>query len=360
MKTQLFHWSLGLYLLVGIFYVLPPGGPQPADFFMAMIILTALSSGRIKIEPPDASFLLFICYSFLVAGVWSTILLDLSLYLGALYFSYNFLVYLIFQQHQIGAEKTAHSLLPFVLGALFTEVVLLFSFDSGTVREVGTFTNPNQLSYFGLCFTSMGLMISKYEQNVIAGVITLLMGWIISLLGLSKAAMVAMAFQTIIFGILLPSRRGLFFLLTTILAGFMLIFMGQEIAAALSRIDNLGVDHDDTLAGRGYDRIVNDVEHLFFGAGEGQYRRHDSIWRGEIHSSAGTILFSYGIPGTVLFLVFFTSIWRRNRIGFFTYIAPLLLYSLTHNGLRYTPFWICLALCSSLESSSGSGVKKKC
>lgn len=348
MKAELFYWSLGLYLIMGIFYALPAGGPQPADFFMVVILLAALSSGIMKVERPDTPFLLFVGYAFFVSSVWSAILGSMSLYLGAVYFSYNFLVYLVFQKYHMRAEQKGYSLLPFVMVALFIEVIYLVFLDSGSIRAIGTFTNPNQLSYFGLCFTSLGLLIATHEKKIVAGVLILVMGWIISLFGLSKAAMIAVAFQTVIFGILLEKRRGLFFVLGAIAAFIVYRYSEQQITTALVRIDTIGVDHDDSLAGRGYDRIVNDFQHLILGAGEGQYRRHSSVWGGEIHSSLGTILFCYGIPGSILFLAFLASVWRRNRIGFVIYILPLLLYSLTHNGLRYTPFWICLSVCAQL------------
>jgi hypothetical protein len=91
---------------------------------------------------------------------------------------------------------------------------------------------------------------------------------------------------------------------------------------------------------RGYDRIVNHPEFWFFGAGEGSFQRFESVLGGEIHSSWGTIFFSYGLIGTLLFLLFFLNVFKYKK-NFF-YFMPIFFYGLTHQGLRSTQFWILL------------------
>jgi len=347
-KLSLLDWTLGIYLILGIFYVFPPGGPQPADFLMIIIILITLSNRYFKIKNSDKPFFIFVGYTILVSAAWSMMLLDMRLYLGGLYFLYNLLVYLIFKRHQEHSLLRDNHLLFFVTVAIFLEASYLLFIETGHIRAIGTFTNPNQLSYFSLCFTSLGLMLANSKKRIFTGILILAMGWIIVLLGLSKAAMIAMFFQTVIFGVLLEKKRGMFFLFAAIASIIFYNYYGPQIDIALKRIDSIGHDSDDSIAGRGYDRIINDFEYALLGAGEGQYKRHDSMWGGEIHSSLGTILFSYGIPGILLFMIFLSNVFRQNRLGFVIYILPLILYSLTHNGLRYTPFWVCLAVCSRL------------
>ena len=346
--TNFFRWSLGIFLVLGIFYVFPPGGPQPADLFMAVIVMSALFGGLLRIEKIEVWLLLFVAYAFVVSSAWAVILTNPSLYLSAIFFLYNALVYLIFQKYFSRYALGDYSLLLFIMTALFLEVSYMLLFETISIRATGTFTNPNQMSYFGLCFTSLGLMVANHEKRVLAGVVILLMGWVVVLFGLSKAAMIAMAYQTIVFGLLLKKRRGLFLALVAIAAFGVYFYVEDQIISALARIEMIGEDSDDSLAGRGYDRIINDFQYVILGAGDGEYRRHDSVWRGEIHSSLATIFFCYGIPGSFLFFGFLFSVFRRNRSGFVIYIAPLLLYSVTHNGLRFTPFWICLAACSQL------------
>ncbi len=96
---------------------------------------------------------------------------------------------------------------------------------------------------------------------------------------------------------------------------------------------------------RGYDRISNHPEYLVFGAGEGGYNRFDTfIENHEIHSSFGTIVFCYGIPGTVLFLLFIYSLLKKLPWFYLVYSLPLFAYGVTHMGLRFTIFWVALMM----------------
>ena len=76
----------------------------------------------------------------------------------------------------------------------------------------------------------------------------------------------------------------------------------------------------------------------------------------EIHSTFGMILTSFGFIG---FLIFFTLMifWIldiKNSYGFRAVICvcgPSLLYGLTHNGLRFSMFWIMFAVTIALSKN---------
>ncbi len=79
----------------------------------------------------------------------------------------------------------------------------------------------------------------------------------------------------------------------------------------------------------------------FAGAGEGYLLRfhHNKF---EIHSSAANLLFSYGVVGTILFLVFLRcSACLGARLTLL--LIPAVSYSLFHQGMRARPFWLLLA-----------------
>jgi len=102
---------------------------------------------------------------------------------------------------------------------------------------------------------------------------------------------------------------------------------------------------------RGYDRITNHPGYLILGAGEGAYGRFDTyIENHEIHSSIGTIVFCYGIPGTVLFFLFLFSLIKQMPWAYFVYLFPVFAYGITHMGLRFTIFWIALAMFPVLKT----------
>jgi hypothetical protein len=103
---------------------------------------------------------------------------------------------------------------------------------------------------------------------------------------------------------------------------------------------------------RGYDRIWRNQKYLLLGAGEGGLSRFDDtayVKNMEIHSSAGTILFSYGIVGSILFLVFTWRVIRRARVRMMITLLPPLLYTGAHQGLRFTMLWVVLAVFVALK-----------
>ena len=81
--------------------------------------------------------------------------------------------------------------------------------------------------------------------------------------------------------------------------------------------------------------------YLVLGAGQGATERFDT--EGEVHSTPGTLIFSYGLPGSVLFVLFLWNIVGGDAVRSTLLLAPLLAYGLVHNGLRFPWFW--LAVC---------------
>ena len=98
---------------------------------------------------------------------------------------------------------------------------------------------------------------------------------------------------------------------------------------------------------RGYDRIAANKEYLLFGAGEGgtdRFKETTKLGTAEIHSSAGTILFSYGIVGCVLFLLFVWRLVEGATLRISMLLVPPLLYTFAHQGLRFTLLWVLLPI----------------
>ncbi|GAI55574.1 unnamed protein product, partial [marine sediment metagenome] len=111
-------------------------------------------------------------------------------------------------------------------------------------------------------------------------------------LSLSKAAILGFA----IFLVYLFKKRFMVLLFISIILIIVYPVIDEEIRL-LSNLENrmssLGLESDDSLAGRGYDRIVNHPQYLLFGAGEGSNKRFESMWPGELHSGVGSIFFSH-------------------------------------------------------------------
>jgi hypothetical protein len=132
--------------------------------------------------------------------------------------------------------------------------------------------------------------------------------------------------------------------------------IADAIEASQDRVLNRGAHSDASFfQERGYDRIWRNQQYLVLGAGEGGLSRFDDtayVKGMEIHSSAGTILFSYGIAGALLFLVFMWRLIRGARARLVITLLPPLLYTGAHQGLRFTMLWVVLAVFVALKDDA--------
>jgi len=147
-----------------------------------------------------------------------------------------------------------------------------------------------------------------------------------------------------------------------VIAAVGLLALGGPIADSMSYTQQRRVlmdrDHDESFVEeRNYDRLWEYKEHLLLGAGEGDFQRFSDSDKEalEIHSSAATVLFSYGIVGTLLFLAFALRIVRRAQFRATAILVPSFAYTIAHQGLRFTMLWVLLAVflaCKLQKASS--------
>jgi hypothetical protein len=107
---------------------------------------------------------------------------------------------------------------------------------------------------------------------------------------------------------------------------------------------------------RGYDRIQNHPEYVLFGAGEGATTRFAEttiIGTHEIHSSAGTLLFAYGIVGATMFFAFLWRTIRGAGLRSSLMMLPALAYTVAHQGLRFNSLWVLVGLFIVLKQEPG-------
>jgi hypothetical protein len=125
-------------------------------------------------------------------------------------------------------------------------------------------------------------------------------------------------------------------------------FMSFESVTSLDhRLSTIGESEDDNLLHRGYVRLIQNPQYLAFGAGEGGFERLTQIadkQSKELHSTLGTILMSYGLVGLALFGLLLFVVFGRAPRASIAYLGPVMLYSVTHVGVRFSEFWIFLAL----------------
>ena len=341
-----------LFTALSPFYVLPSGLPQPSDW--VLLIGVALFAVELTLRPLLSRAIVwmvqplfwFVSYSWGITVVWAGILGDASLLLNPLYYTFNGLVVLAglvaTEKYGLVVVRTLVGTLTMVLVGL--AAVLLLRVDLGFGRATLFFNNPNQLGYFGLL--ALCIVGLSYREQVVgswSAVVGVGASVLLVLASQSKAAMAASLLGLVLF--LLPRPKlgtglmiaGLAALLLALPQGSVVLSQGLE------RMALIGADADDSLAGRGYDRIVQHPEYLIFGAAEGAFWRFSSQVDGELHSSIGTLLFAYGIPGTVAIANLAWRLWKvaRWRVA---WLAPAMLYGLTHQGLRFRWFWVLLMM----------------
>ena len=205
------------------------------------------------------------------------------------------------------------------------------------------FVNPNQLAYHVLlCATIVVMLAPRYGVPRLVLYLLLLFAFYIELRTYSRAGVLGIGLLAAIQIAHRPTVVTLLLLPVFVVALYLDL---QAIDTELweARFDTMEQSTtDDYLTDRGLDRIFAHPEYLIAGAGEGYFLRfHHSKF--EIHSSAANLLFSYGVIGTALFLVFLR--WLNVVLGarLTLLLIPALSYSLFHQGMRARPFWLLLA-----------------
>jgi len=217
-------------------------------------------------------------------------------------------------------------------------------------RTVVFFQNPNQLGYFSLL--SAGILTIGVRQRAltpmvfIGGLICCL--WLAQL-SLSKAAMASIVVLLAYGG--LRTAKSIAWSAVAVAAVIGFGVLDDRIELFETRFSTVGEQSDDSIAGRGYDRIWLHPQMNILGGGEGGMWRWDSFLdTGEMHSSWGTILFSYGIPGSIAMLVFLSRLSFRLGLVSLVPITTVFLYGLTHMGLRFVPMWILFGLVAGISA----------
>lgn len=261
------------------------------------------------------------------------------------------------------------------LGLVAAEVVavagvLYFGYGAtigsdGAWRSVGTFNNPNQLGYFSVCMLSLvGLL---YLRGVIGRLVLgcMLAGVVfLAVASLSKAAMLACAAGVMAIAFSLGWKRSRVVIGLVMVVAMAVALVVQYDSGALGdykfvkRLQDIGTQEDDSMAERGYSVLLDaDASEFLMGFGSEGVR---TIVGHELHSTVASYFANFGFLTGFLF-VFFLLIWGRRLfyrdgfVGVMVAVFPPMLYGLTHNGSRFTIFWVLLALSMSGGGRGGRG-----
>jgi hypothetical protein len=365
--------GLSAYVILKPYYLFPSGLPQIGD----MIVVVALPFALLLPQPwqsPDMRWFqiclaLFSIYAALVNISWTFALMDPSMAIYATYYAFNLCLMIVCLRMGTLYPRETLAVIVYTisLSAVIQAASIAFGYDASRNRQIASFNNPNQLGYWSVLSLCMFWSIArklKLKWYIQAPTVLCLMYTTAN--SLSKSAIISTAFLCLLHFVKKPK---LLFIGLIALAPAYLVLENSMLAERVSaRLESIGEQQDDHLTSRGYTRILNYPEYVMVGAGEGALDRFplsEKDWRGkylEIHSTLGTILFSYGLVGLAAFGAAIWRLYRMSSDGRFVYLLPPLFYGLTHQGLRFSFFWLLLAvlaLLSSIEDDATSPGKSK-
>ena len=222
-----------------------------------------------------------------------------------------------------------------------------FLFGKFSFRYPALFNNPNQLGYFSVCCFSLIYIFYRNSYISYFNTISLLVLLIfLSIMTLSKAAYISL-FLCFLFALKPINFKfsKIIWLIVMLALLFFIILFFLEISETnfYRRMINLPNENDSSLEVRGYFVYLKaDILQSIFGMGP---KNVYAINRVEIHSTFAMILTSYGFIGfsifALLILLWIFDIKKSYGIyGVICVCGPTLLYGLTHNGIRFSIFYI--------------------
>lgn len=382
--SRFWGYVIAIYTALKPLYLFESGSLQICDFFFVAALLWWILSdkGKITIRKevfPVIKILVFLAlYQAIVNGVWFVITRDSGMISKTIIHVFNMLMFCfcILIERSVGLEKLKRL---FALGcywsSLLTAVGIVLA-RGLSARNAGFFNNPNQLGYYAVILFSSVLLWYSYFTVAERRIALIVSMWAVFVSG-SKAALIGLGIM-ILFRVVWGSKKisvkklalRVFLLLAVfgvvyffLYSQSSLITSNRTLSFMRSRILNLSKEKDSSLGtGRGYYRVFEMGENYLWGVGEGGYNRFEALKGKEVHSTFVSIFVSYGVIGSLLFLLLFMRLLfrpghvRRNLCG----LLGIALYSLTHNGIRNTLLWIVLAILylESMDQNQKNNVRE--
>jgi hypothetical protein len=342
-----------VYFISKPFYLFPSGGPQIADIFIALLFIWSFfSRSKLSKEAADvpAACIYFSVYALFVNAIWALVLSDISMLKAPTFFFFNsIVVFVLFSVHARIEDRVIRAILVGIVASLALQFSLATLFDPsslatdvGSTRSILFFNNPNQLGYWTLLSASIFCVLSRYLQiGLFFQIMVLAPSFYLIAISLGKAASASFFVLLIVHFVRRPSH----FIVAAAFGviGFLVFSDSGFVENLLNRLLSIGSQQDDSIVGRGYYRIWTNPQYLLFGAGEyGLIRFPGEVH--ELHSTLGTLVFSYGVIGSLLFSVILFRVLSRAGIYNFLYLVPALVYGITHQGLRFSLLWVLFAV----------------
>lgn len=332
------------------FYLVPRGLPQLYDGLLLTLFGGMLVTGRLvfsrRVTPIVAMLGILVVYTGLVGCAWALIYEAPAFLVPTAYYGFDLAVAVmalsLYHRH---GDRFLRVTFWTWMSAVAVQATLVSVMPPGYagVRSLAFFNDPNQLAIYGV---AGGVLVAQVARPLgvrpwleAAGFV--LVG-VLVLASVSRAGILAYLSLVVV----RVTSRPRMIIAGLLVGGLVVLVFPWELLPIDFVQERLARASEETFSTlvheRGYTRIFEQPRYLLLGAGEGMPTRFGQ--RIEIHSTPGTLLFCYGIPGAALFFVacarVFLGAGRREGI----LLVPLLVLSLFHHTLRIRFFWLNLAL----------------
>ena len=355
---------LTVYIALKPLYINQSGSLQISDMFLVLGLAYILlsSKGTLSFPAQCASFLgilsSFVLFTCVVNGMWT--MTGYNYLKPCLYYVFNFIAVLtcFLVYIRVGADIFSKAIFTGVFLSSIVTLIGLVLPNEGA-RETGFFNNPNQLGYYGIVIIAFVFLV-KRDRLIFKEAFVLAVGIWSIVASLSKAAFIGLIAQSIICALFMGKNKSAKVLakriiLIVAIGVFIYIFIFSDVLDKLpfdslirmrNRLFAMATENDSSLgSGRGYDRVKEMGKHILWGMGEGNYGRFSSLRGLEVHSTFVSIIVSYGFFGFFLYLwlIIKTIFAKGFAMKNIAVLSGVLIYSLSHNGVRNTLVWILLA-----------------
>jgi hypothetical protein len=354
---------LGTYAATRIFMVFNSGLPQPADMGVALLVVYAVSLGHVRFTmrafPAYAAFVGWVGF---VSTSWALVTGDSQYLIHFVFQVFNFLLFaLVYSARVRDPQRLDWWVARGIAFAAFAELAAVLA-DGRSFRAQGTFNNENQLGYWAVCALGIYTVVRPRPTIRDLPVVGAIL-WA-ELASTSRAGVVACLLVLMVWGWQLLTKSGQRYLFGVVGALSLVVVAGTAGVSSVSDTEMYGNferrflkdSSTEELGFRNTDRLLKYPEYALLGAGEGGLDRFPhSLSIIEIHSTPATVLFSYGILGTIAYWWFMLSLGHRLAWPQRVALGALILYSTTHNGMRFTYAWFFLALLASAAAVRAIG-----
>lgn len=341
------------------FYIFSSGTPQPAHYIIVLAIFIFFASrGHVILPKKNVSVLrvlfAFVIYQAVVNFVYFIITKEFEFLMQLIYILYGFAVFLLMFNFFCVERDFLKKFSRFGLFGLLILFCLPF-LGLGEYRIYprynAFFNDPNQMAFWVLCVVAMNCFYYRNSGNLLFPAFVFAISCYLIVLTASRSGLVG--FSILAVGFLISFLKGfarslggknIFFYI----AGAFIVIYGafyiiksdfDALSFLVDRVDV--VDPSEQARVRGYTKILEYPERVFFGAGHGMEGRFD-VMNTEIHSTWAGVLFYYGLPGLILLVsVVFMILKRLDFNEKLIFLGPIF-YSFSTFGLRTPIFWIFL------------------